>query len=205
MNQNKMKKKKMPKAPKSLHNWVWGNFTINEKDQIVTDPGNDSGYKCPFPEYLRECETKRKDVFRKHIRTHKLNWTIPTIKEKCAYCEKSLDPNPQKKKIHIEVCPANVNVEEEEEVDNVVELQGPVTFENNNMEFIDNTNEVEDVTGNDSRRDLEEIIARIEEEKSDIRRKYDKEVEDKLRLQAEKSELKEKYEKNSMMKKEVII
>ena len=73
------------------------------------------------------------------------------------------------------------------------------------MEFIDNTNEVEEVTGKDSRRDLEEIIARIEEEKSDIQRKYDKEVEDKLRLQAEKSELKEKYEKNSMMKKEVII
>ena len=144
-------------------------------------------------------------MFRKHIRTHKLNWTIPTIKEKCAYCEKSLDPNPQKKKIHIEVCPANVNVEEEEEVDDVIELQGPAILENNNMEFIDNTNEVEEVTGKDSRRDLEEIIARIEEEISNIHRKYDKEVEDKLRLQAEKSELKEKYEKNSMMKKEVII
>ena len=85
MNKKKTKKVKLPKAPKSIDDWVWGNYHIDEKDNIVTEPGADSGFKCPFPTCNRESKTKRKERFRDHLRTHNVNWKIPSMKEKKKY------------------------------------------------------------------------------------------------------------------------
>ena len=106
MNQKKSKRVKMPmaKAPKSLDAWVWGSFQEDEKGNIVTEPGEDSGYRCPFPTCNRESKTKRKDRFRDHMRTHKVAWKIPSIKERCSLCRKAFDPNPTKLRMHKNAC-----------------------------------------------------------------------------------------------------
>lgn len=104
MNTKKKKPNQKIKPPKSLDNWVWGDYTTDTDGHIVTESGNRSGYKCPFPGCEHESQTKRKDTFRKHMKTHSVDWKIPTMKEKCSFCHKALDPNPQKKKDHHDIC-----------------------------------------------------------------------------------------------------
>ena len=124
MNTKKKKPIQKFKPPKSLDNWVWGDYTIDTDGQIVTESGNRSGYKCPFPDCQHEGQTKRKDTFRKHMKTHSVDWKIPTMKEKCSFCQKALDPNPQKKKDHHDICrkvnPRNQNNNTEQEIEHSV-------------------------------------------------------------------------------------
>ena len=80
----------------NINEWAWGKYDVSDKGQILVENGKgNSGYRCPICGVNQS--TKRKDVFKKHLKKHNTKVEIPNMKEKCAKCGKPGDPNPQKK------------------------------------------------------------------------------------------------------------
>ena len=85
--------------------FVWGGGFVNEKNEVVVDFGDTNGYRCPVCQI--DFKSKRKQVVKVHFtRSHKLleNIFIPSIKEKCQYCNKPLDPKASKRTLHLRNC-----------------------------------------------------------------------------------------------------
>ena len=177
----------MAKAPKSLDAWVWGSYQEDEKGNIVTEPGEDSGYRCPFPTCHRESKTKRKDRFRDHMRTHKVAWKIPSMKERCSLCRKALDPNPTKMRMHKNACQVLHDQRGEHEV---------VVDDNLNNENIVNPDLI----------NLQDVTDKLKEEKAALEIRFEDAVKEKVTLEEEnkvlKAKLQRKVEENISLNKE---
>ena len=81
--------------------FAWGPVDISGRKAIVRRDQN-SGYRCPICKLNQN--TTRKETFRKHLLTHgKIgNLKIPSMKEKCEYCPRYLEPNKNKRKLHLQ-------------------------------------------------------------------------------------------------------
>ena len=179
----------MAKAPKSLDAWVWGSFQEDEKGNIVTEPGEDSGYRCPFPTCNRESKTKRKDRFRDHMRTHKVAWKIPSIKERCSLCRKAFDPNPTKLRMHKNAC--QVLHDQRGEHEDLVDID--INLNNESSVDPDLIN-------------LQDVTDKLKEEKAALEIRFEDAVNEKVALEEEnivlKAKLQRKFEENISLNKE---
>ena len=96
--------------------FAWGDFNINDRRDIVTNFNSKSGYRCPI--CPKEFNTKRKEVFRKHM-SSKQNYlsNIPSYKERCQQCNIPLDPAKSKRYLHLQNCAGNIALNEEQDTD----------------------------------------------------------------------------------------
>ena len=101
MASKKQKKKKVPSFPPEAS--ACGTFEITGKKEILIKEEN-AFYRCPFCEV--DMRTRRKEVLRKHIVTveKKVGVKIPSMKQKCRYCSKTLEAAQSKQKIHLSKC-----------------------------------------------------------------------------------------------------
>ena len=82
---------------------TWGNGKVIGKS-VIFDSNSDGGYNCVICE---EKLLKRKDILKSHFKTvHPSedleSFRYPRIKELCCYCQKPLDPHPNKMFRHVE-------------------------------------------------------------------------------------------------------
>ena len=86
---------------KKCNGWYWGDAEITPKG-IVFNTNQEGGYECKFCGLKL---SKRRECIRVHIvRFHKeknVNTkSIPSLKEKCQYCQKPIDPHLPKQVRH---------------------------------------------------------------------------------------------------------
>jgi hypothetical protein len=123
-----------------VEEFAWGDFETNQKGEIVTNFGAESGYRCPICH--KSFNTKRKDTMRKHlVRLHEYMSRFPSFKERCQLCDIPLDPSKDKRIIHLETCAGNI-----EEGDNVVEEVEEIDYDDVEL---DETEEIEGVTASE--------------------------------------------------------
>ena len=100
-----------------VEDFVWGDREITGDGVVVMEHNSDGGYRCPICK--ENFNTKREDTFKKHFNPKRKGATdtakhlqckeaIPSMKERCARCNKPGDPNPGKKRKHLVVCRENL-------------------------------------------------------------------------------------------------